>query len=296
MDFIPATWRLIQTPPAHGAWNMAVDEAILEATVRGEVLPTLRLYAWEPACLSLGYAQPVTDVDRARLAANGWDLVRRPTGGRAILHVDELTYSVCGPQTEPRLDGSVLESYRTLSAALLIALQRLGIAAQALPKAIPVAAPGPTLAANGASEIGKLTARPTSSQNPVCFESPSDYEITMAGKKLVGSAQARRKAGVLQHGSLPLFGDLRRITQSLAFPDEDARRQAAERLLERATTLEAALGSAPAWEQVARAFRDAFQEQLNLELQPGELNAQEQARAHVLVQEKYAHPSWNERV
>ena len=103
------TWRLIITPPARGAWNMAVDEAILEHAGRGEVLPTLRLFAWEPPCLSLGRAQPFTDVDTERLQARGWDVVRRMTGGRAILHTDELTYSVSGPVDEPHLAGSLLE-------------------------------------------------------------------------------------------------------------------------------------------------------------------------------------------
>jgi len=99
------TWRLINTPPARGAWNMAMDEAIMEHIGRDEVLPTLRLYAWDPPCLSLGHAQSFKDVDTARLASHGWDVVRRMTGGRAILHTDELTYSVTGPANEPRLAG-----------------------------------------------------------------------------------------------------------------------------------------------------------------------------------------------
>ena len=89
--FPRSSWHLLRTAPKRGAWNMAIDEAILEAAGREAALPTLRLYAWEPACLSLGYAQPVSDVDERALAQNGWDLVRRPTGGRAILHTDELT-------------------------------------------------------------------------------------------------------------------------------------------------------------------------------------------------------------
>ena len=117
------TWRLLITPPAHGAWNMAVDEADpgrpWEAV---NSLPTLRLYAWEPACLSLGYAQPLTDVDIPRLQARGWEMVRRPTGGRAVLHTDELTYSVIAPLSEPRVAGTVLESYRRLAQALVEAL------------------------------------------------------------------------------------------------------------------------------------------------------------------------------
>ncbi|MEW5873042.1 MAG: biotin/lipoate A/B protein ligase family protein [Chloroflexota bacterium] len=276
MNTSPATWRLIQSAPAHGAWNMAVDEAILEAIGGGEALPTLRLYAWSPPCLSLGYAQPFQDVDQAALRRNGWELVRRPTGGRAILHTDELTYSVAGPPNEPRLAGSVLESYRVLAQALLRALHLLGIPAQALEK--PAPAPG------------------WREQNPVCFEVPSNYEITVGGKKLIGSAQARRKEGVLQHGSLPLFGDLGRITEALSFPDQAARQTAAQRLLERAATAEGLLGFAPTWEQAAQAFVNAFSESLHLELIPSELTPAELRRAEALLGEKYANPGWIERV
>ena len=93
-------WRLLYTPPSSGAWNMAVDEAILEHIHRGESQPTLRLYAWEPACLSLGHAQSFADVDMKRVKERGWEVVRRVTGGRAILHTDELTYSVTGSANE----------------------------------------------------------------------------------------------------------------------------------------------------------------------------------------------------
>ncbi len=120
-------WRLLTTPPARGAWNMAADEAILEAVGRGDSLPTLRLYAWDPACLSLGYAQPLSDVDIPRLQSHGWEMVRRPTGGRAILHTDEITYSVIAPLDEPRVAGTVLESYSRLAAALVEALHLLDL-------------------------------------------------------------------------------------------------------------------------------------------------------------------------
>jgi lipoate-protein ligase A len=85
---VSTDWRLLLTSAAHGAWNMAVDEAILEHVGRGDVLPTFRLYAWDPACLSLGHAQPYADVDARRLQERGWEVVRRPTGGRAILHTN----------------------------------------------------------------------------------------------------------------------------------------------------------------------------------------------------------------
>ncbi len=272
----PGEWRLVITPPASGAWNMAVDEAILEATVQHAIPPTLRLYAWTPPCLSLGYAQPSADADLHRLSEYGWEIVRRPTGGRAILHTDELTYAVIGPEDDPRLVGSVLESYQRLSYFLLAALQSLGIAAKAIPE--------PTLPAG------------SDTKGPVCFEVPSNYEITVNGIKLVGSAQARRMKGVLQHGTLPLYGDLTRITQVLTFADENERLQAVKRLVTRAATVEEILGRTIDWNDVAQAFANAFERTLNIHLMNGNLTPDEQARAEQLVNEKYANRGWNFRL
>lgn len=268
------TWRLLITPPARGAWNMAVDEAILENIGRGDSLPTLRLYAWEPACLSLGHAQPFADVDNARLKERGWEVVRRATGGRAILHTDELTYSVTGSAAEPILAGGVLESYNRIAQALLLAVKSLELHVE--------------------MKAGKENDHAT--LNPVCFEVPSTYEITVDGKKLIGSAQARKKEGVLQHGSLPLSGDLTRICQALVFDNETARADASQRLLARATTVESALGRAVSWETAAQAFIHAFEVQLGLCFERGELSEFESRTAEELVGEKYAHPSWTERV
>ncbi|PWH11957.1 MAG: octanoyltransferase [Anaerolineae bacterium] len=267
------TWRLLITPPARGAWNMAVDEAVLAAAGRGDSPPTLRLYAWSPPCLSLGYAQPFSDVDMERLTARGWDVVRRPTGGRAILHTDELTYSVTAPLDHPLMHGTILESYRRLAVALVAGVRALGIP-------VEMAEHMPALGA---------------AKGPVCFEVPSAYEIVVDGKKLIGSAQARKQEGVLQHGSFPLHGDLTRITQVLFFADEQARSAAAEKLLRRATTAEMVLGHPIPWETAAQVLADAFQQELGLRLEPGELSSQERARANELVQNKYAHPAWTER-
>lgn len=255
---------------------MAVDEAILEHVQAegGDSLPTLRLYAWDPACLSLGHAQPFSDMDANHLKERGWEVVRRATGGRAILHIDELTYSVIAPNDEPRVAGGVLESYNRLAQALLLAVKNLNL---------PV-------------EMKEGKTDGTGTTNPICFEVPSTYEITVDGKKLIGSAQARRKEGVLQHGSLPLTGDLARICQALAFESEAARQDASKRLLARAITVESALGRAVTWETAAQAFIHAFEAQLGLSLKRGELSESESKRADELVKEKYNHPSWTERV
>ncbi len=250
---------------------MAADESILEHIHRGESKPTLRLYAWKPPCLSLGRAQPFRDVDEERLRARGWDVVRRLTGGRAILHADELTYSVTGGEDNPVLAGGVLESYNRIARALTFAVRELGL---------PV-------------EIQAHEGQPARlNQNPVCFEVPSAYEITVNGKKLIGSAQARKKEGVLQHGSLPLFGDLTRICQTLRFEDEAARENAAQRLLARAATVEAILGKPIAWDEAAQAFVEGFETELGIRFERGELSPSELARTEELVAEKYADPAW----
>ena len=191
-------WRLLIHPPYNGAWNMAVDEAILESTASSSQLPTLRLYDWHPYALSLGHAQTVSDINLGALKEKRWELVRRPTGGKAILHADEITYSVCATITEELIYGSVLESYRKISKALLKSLENMSLKADSKPKN---------------KETFEL------SKNPVCFQYPSDYEITYQGRKIIGSAQARKKEGLLQHGSIPLFGDITRITDVLSFPD-----------------------------------------------------------------------------
>lgn len=185
------------------------------------------------------------------------------------MHTDELTYAVIAPPNEPRVAGTVLESYHRLAKALVEALNLLSVPVE--------------MNENPSGTGGENT-------NPVCFEVPSTYEITMNGKKLVGSAQARRKEGVLQHGSLPLSGDLTRIVQVLTFEDEESRRRAAERLLSRATTVEAALGRIVSWDEAARAIRIAFSRVLDLELKPGELTQTEKIRAEELARNKYEKP------
>lgn len=261
------------SPPARGEVNMAVDEAILSATVKKESPPTLRLYAWDPGCLSLGYTQTIKDVDLHALTENGWSLVRRPTGGKAVLHVDELTYAVIAAEEEPLVAGSVLESYRRIAGGLLAALHALNLPARA-DKAYGGSLPG---ASNG----------------PVCFEVPSNYEITADGKKLIGSAQARRFGGVLQHGSLPLYGDITRIIRVLHFNDEASRQDALARLCARATTVEKLLGRRIEWTEAARIFITAFSKELDLKLVPGQLTPAEKDHVRVLIQEKYSQPGWN---
>jgi lipoate-protein ligase A len=268
-----ALWRVIIHRPADGAMNMAIDEAITEGVRDGRVPPTLRFYAWEPACLSLGYAQPVSDVDFSCLAARGWEVVRRLTGGRAILHTDELTYSIAVPIDEPRVAGGVVESYRRLSRGLMLGLDQLHAPVQS------------NKSADGARGF----------KGPVCFEVPSDYEITANGRKLLGSAQTRRGEVVLQHGALPLTGDLSRICDVLSFESEMDRGKAKQRVLARAITLEEALGRRISMARAVGALMTGFAEALNLEFEEASLSEMEMARAEELRATKYTTKEWTHR-
>jgi lipoate-protein ligase A len=280
MIYPPGTWRLLSSHFADGPTNMAVDEAILLAVAEGAAPPTLRFFGWEPPCLSLGYAQPAGEVDFERLRRLGYGLVRRPTGGRAILHTDELTYSVIAPMDEPRVLGGVVESYQHLSAGLMRGLVRLGLSARA----------DKTYAANEAA----------GPKGPVCFEVPSNYEITVGlgaqPRKLLGSAQVRKHGMVLQHGTLPLCGDIGRICDVLVFASEAERQRGRERVQQRATTVEEVMGTVVPWQEAAAALRAGFGEALNLELVEAALSPREEELAARLRAEKYATEAWNCRV
>lgn len=253
---------------------MAIDDAINESVAAGQVSPTFRLYAWAPACLSLGRSQPGSDADRERLRTRGWHIVRRATGGRAILHVDELTYSIAVPLTDPRVAGNVVESYRRLSAGLLCALRILGLEVSADP---------------GAAESHGF-------KGAICFEEPSDYEITVGGKKLIGSAQSRREGVVLQHGSFPLTGDITRICEALAFQDENERKEARARLAARAANLQNALDEPVDVAHVMDAMIAGFSEALNLTFEEGMLTEAEQRRTETIRVEKYTNDDWTFRL
>lgn len=273
-EYPVTTWRVLDTGWQDGATNMAIDEALMAGVASGKSPPTLRFYGWDPPCLSLGYAQHWTVVDADACARQGWDVVRRPTGGRAILHIDELTYSVCVPENEPRVQGGLLASYRRLSDALAAGLEGLGLSlARAQPQG-----------ANGSDDAG-----------PACFDRPSNFEITVGGRKLVGSAQARKKGVVLQHGTLPLYGDVTRIALALA-GDQARRANIQSRLVDSATTLEASLGRRVTYDDVGSKLAQGFAAALNLRLEPGDLTSWELENVQHIRDAKFANQEWSKRL
>jgi lipoate-protein ligase A len=266
-----SVWRLLDTAQDCGAANMAVDEAILRAVQASLVPPTLRLYGWHPPCLSLGQAQPAAEVDWEACRRLGIDVVRRSTGGRAILHVDELTYSLAAPESDPRVAGDIVSSYRKISAGLLAGLRLLNV-------------PGLESKPQASSTHRVLPA------SPVCFQAPSHYEITVDGKKLAGSAQKRSRGALLQHGAIPLRGDIARICRLLLPRPKEAALRA------RATTLEAAIGRVPSFDELAAALALGFSQALGVELAAGQLTLQEQRWAAELRRDKYGRDEWTRRI
>jgi lipoyl(octanoyl) transferase len=274
-EYRPATWRLLfDAHPRPGALNMAIDEALARAVAERRAPPTLRLYGWSPPALTLGRGQPYADADTEALRRAGITLVRRMTGGTAVLNRDELSYTVAVTDREPRLAGSsIAESYRGVSGALLHALARLG------------------LSTAQASTPPESEGRPRRDlRSPVCFELPSDYEITVGGRKLFGSSQMRIRGGILQHGSLPLAGDIADISRFLVARPDPAR------IRSLALTLHDALGRWVTWEEAAEAVRDGFRDMLNLDLMPAPLTSEERAEVERLLAEKYGNLEWTERV
>ena len=257
-----------------GATNMAVDCAIAEAVARGFQPPTLRLYGWSPFCLSLGYGQRVREADTEALCERGWDMVRRPTGGKAILHGDELTYSLSLPLDHSLAGGDVVESYRRISVGLLRGLECLDVEAAA---------------EHQGAGLRRLDA------GPVCFEIPSHYEISVGGRKLIGSAQLRRKRGILQHGTLPLDGDVARICDVLSFVTEEERERQKNMVRERALSLSQVTGTAHTWSDVAAALVRGFANAFELEMVEGQLSAAELERAAELKLERFGNLEWTNK-
>ncbi len=272
-------WRLLVTGHAQGAYNMALDEALLESVIAGGV-PVLRVYAWQPPAVSLGYFQELDDsIDRAEIARRGFHLVRRPTGGRAILHKDEVTYSVAARQRHIDGGSSLMGSYRTISRGIEAGLQLLGVAAQLAERS------------GHARELKKQNL-PT-----VCFGQSARADMVAGGRKIVGSAQTRRSGALLQHGSIPIRIDpdehLAVMPGGLATAAASAK--ADERLGDLACGMADIIGRTLTFDEVAEALAAGFAEALGVELYPDEVLAAELEAVERLVAEKYANEAWTAR-
>ena len=268
-------WRFVDTGKARGAFNMALDEALSEGLRNAQGTPVLRLFGWNPPTVSLGYNQLLhreVDVEKCRRA--GIDVVRRPTGGRTVLHWEELTYSVACPEDNAKLGGGINHTCRIIGECLVQGLQLFGVDA-ALEKARP----------------GRVTPRLRSATAP-CFSGISRWEVTCKGRKLVGSAQRRLQGVILQHGSL-LIGARHKKLLELLPPLARPWRNRWTRLLEEGSIhLEACTTRQVDVATLTACIADGFRRRLQVEMQPATLNFPEKQRAEELMAEKYENLVW----
>jgi len=227
----PAHWRLIIDGNLQGARNMARDVAFLEAVADGEAPSTVRLYGWDPPCLSLGRHQGIEAADLKFCRAEGIDVVRRPTGGRALLHHLELTYAVIAPLNESPMPRGLQEAYRAICSALVRAVRTLGVDAELTRGEVNLQLPSPK------------TTIP-------CFEAPAGGEVVVGGRKLIGSAMRAHGGAILQHGAILLDWDARLQAGAMGLADDASlRRQVTtlrdelDRELPRAALEEALIGA-----------------------------------------------------
>jgi lipoate-protein ligase A len=248
-------WRLISDPPLTGAENMATDEAILRrAPVEG--LPALRLYSWTGPTISIGFRQ-----DSAPYEKSGLPVVRRITGGRAVLHDAEITYSVAAGSDNPLFSGGITAAYAIISRCVAAALKDAGVPAEFAPHA-----------SRGAQRSGR--------DHGACFHTPSRYEVLAGGKKLVGSAQRRFKDVFLQHGSI-LLGIDERMSSRVFCPD----------LLARMTSVAEYTRITP---EVLKGFLvKRLSEGLSVDFTQGGLTPEEERLKGILIGQKYARDEWN---
>lgn len=257
-----STWRLIKSPPADAFTNMAVDEAIFAKVAAGKSPPTLRFYTWNPPAVSVGYFQDsFTDINISACREMGIDVVRRLTGGRAVLHDKELTYSVICPEGDPLFPDNILGTYKVISSCLVKGLNSLGIDA--------------SLAASVKRRVKISPA--------ACFASPSHYEITVSGNKLVGSAQRRGEGAFIQHGSILMEFDRARL----------------ETILPRSGRLGGVTSIGEhlriGQTELISSLISGFEELLEISFSEGPLSDEETALCKRYVEERYSRYDWNFR-
>ena len=270
-------WRFLISGKLNSAENMAIDEAIFNCVQAGRSLPTIRFYDWEPSTVSCGYNQEVAkEVDLLALKQHGFGFIRRPTGGRLVLHDNEVTYAVIGPAVG-KLSGNVTESYSEISKALAKGLELMGIGVDFEKGSL-------------SSELQRQAANP-------CFTSSSRYEMSYQRKKIVGSAQVRKNNCLLQHGSILLNYNQSKLAQILPDLTDDQKEKLAIYLRRKTIAINEILSVPKSYDEATNFFMAGFKEnwtkddfEIHENLDAHELEVAEQLRLT-----KYLTDEWNQR-
>ncbi|MDI6874633.1 lipoate--protein ligase family protein [Candidatus Solincola sp.] len=253
------TWRFIPRQADDGASHMALDQALLECATGPSFPPTLRFQRWVPPALSLGRFQKLEDVDLEACEASGVEVVRRPTGGRSILHLDDFTYSLVLPSRMP-LPSGVVETYSLICRGIVAALRLLGLE--------------PVIRVGGGTRYARSGA--------ACFAASTQADLRCGDRKICGSAQLRRGGAVLQHGSILLKDRSELHFGLLRFEGEEERLSSLRDYRRNCASLEE-LGVNASWEEVAECFRRGFEESFAVRLREGGLEAGEEQRWRSLI-------------
>ncbi|BAQ11235.1 lipoate-protein ligase a [Bacillus sp. OxB-1] len=272
-------WNFINSGKCTPSFNMALDEALLEWHSEGKIGPVLRFYEWEPATLSIGYFQRVEkEIDMDQVKKLNLGFVRRPTGGRGVLHEHELTYSVIVSESYPDMPETVTEAYRVISGGLLEGFRNLGLAAEF---SIP--------------DTEKARADLKKPKSAVCFDAPSWYELVVEGRKVAGSAQTRQKGVILQHGAILLSLDEEKLISLFKYRSEEHRELVRIGLPEKAVAIDRLMDRSVTVEECVKAFSAGFEKALQIQLQPLELTAEQLDYVKAIEQKKYANDDWTFR-
>jgi lipoate-protein ligase A len=272
-------WHFINSGKCSASFNMALDEALLEWHSQGEIGPVLRFYEWEPATLSVGYFQSVEkEIDLDVVKQLGLGFVRRPTGGRGVLHEHELTYSVIVSEEYPDMPETVTEAYRVISGGLLKGFRNLGLNAEF---SVP--------------ETVKQNADLRNPKSGVCFDAPSWYELVVEGKKVAGSAQTRQKGVILQHGAILLSLDEDKLVSLFKFKSERLRERTRLALPKKAVAIDRLTHRTISVDECADAFAKGFEDALDMQLEPLTLTDAQLAKVKEIEEQKYANDEWTFR-
>jgi lipoyl(octanoyl) transferase len=270
-------WRFIDSGNSSPSFNMALDEALLDWHSEGKIPPVIRFYGWEPATLSIGYFQKVEkEIDLEAVKTHGLGFVRRPTGGRGVLHEHELTYSVIVSEDHPEMPNTVTEAYRVISEGILKGFHQLGLGAYfAVPKT---------------DEERSALKNPRSA---VCFDAPSWYELVVEGRKVAGSAQTRQKGVILQHGAILLDLDEDKLFSLFKYPSERVKERMKSAFKSKAVAINEISPRRITLEEAKEAFYKGFAEGLNIELESYQLTEEELDYVNKIAKERYESDEWN---
>lgn len=264
---MPEEWGFLNTGPHDAATNMAMDESLLNWHSKGEIPPTLRFYGWSVPSLSVGQYQKVDKrIDFSALERYGCEFVRRLTGGSAVLHDNELTYSIVVTEDHPSIPTSVREAYHVLTKGVLEGYRNLGIQAD--------------YAYPSREEIVK-------GRSTVCFEQAAYYEIIIDGKKLSGNAQVRKKDVLLQHGSIPMNINEKMLFDLFLFPSERVKERKRTSFSDKAIAINQITNKKHTYDMLAEAFYHGFQTGLDVKFKPITLTDEQWDEINRLAKSKY---------